>query len=1393
MDGNQIRPIAVKEVGTAKHGASLKILGEVRDPIHLRIPGHTTTFSFRPIIVDGLAMDVNLAGPWLQAHGWDHLYSQDCLLIQGHKVPLQKLPATKPNSIPQEPLACYVSTKASIPPNSAAILKLRAPAILERGLHAGRAILEGCTHFMTQTDLHPTTGALVSCNATGDFLGVALNTLDYTVNIPAGQTYGSISLIGSTDGEEPAISILGDTSPYRQSQAQSIIDNAKRRRMSDDPALTDKPTSEDLNTKTAWLISQFKLDESPFLTKPSDLDEAIRLLLDFWDLFSHDGSFGKTDLVTHSIITEAVPPIKCKYRPINPALEPDLRNQLDKWLKHDVIEPANSPWSFNLVAAKKKNGKIRWCVDWRRLNLITKKDSFPMPSVQDNLARLAGSRIFSGVDMEGAFHCVEVDKQDREKTAFSTPFGSFQQKRLGFGVTNGPATYCRLVERVLRDIPSSVAIGFLDDGVIHSRDLRTHFINLRLTLEAYQKAGLKLSPSKCSFFRSSITYLGHTLDHSGIRPTDSYIETVSHWPLPSTKTEARAFLGVTGYYRNHIPDYAGIAKPWTSVIGKTDKAGESRKLEVTPAMISSFKELKHRLVTAPVLGFPYFQGKAAGRFTLDTDFSKGQIAGILSQRQGDKEVVIAYGSKKLSKSQQNWPSTKGELYAGMYFMTRFKYYLLHGPKFMWRTDNSALKFIRSMDCPSGIIERWLTTLADFHFDVEHRAGRNHTNVDALSRHGYCPPPSTQDSPDAEFDDTSGRLIGAVSFRGPFRPGHLIQHTMDELRNIQRADEDLVLVRAWVRDKMAKKKAVDTFTIKGLSRISKIYAGLQSCLTLGTDDVLRFLAPNSPLLRPRPLVCLPKCLWDDAIKVAHITGGHMAVEKTVSRLRTSVFFPGMVAECRGFISSCLDCQRKLRKVPDQRHTLRSALSGYPFQRLHVDFVGPLNEGKRTGAKWLLTCKDPFSKWLEAIPVVDATAENTVRVLEREIFSRFGPPEAIHTDCAKTFESRLFKSVGEMLGIQVTNTTGYNPKGNGQVERAHLDLGRILRALMSDEPDSWEDVLPQALFAMRTAVNSSTGLAPFQILFGRDVSQPLDLIFGNPNPTLPDNQDHHSYIRQLRKRIDTAQSYVRTHLADAVLRQRRQYHQDKKSFLPGSRVWLFTPTALPGMARKFCSYWTGPWIVCAQPVNDVMVRLAPDPTWKLSTGSVVVSVDRVKPYVAPSPSTIPGPSIPGPSIPPTHASDILMEGDEFAEHIPLAAARNPPSLVMAPPFIPPLPPAVPVGQPAAVAPPVPVIPVIPAIPPQPIHPRRSPFRSPGLRRRADHAPSRRSTRVSVPVEHFVAGPASGRMLNPPDHPLPSPSTSSSSVQPSTSSSAPPSLSSSPSPSPSASHSFFGSFFK
>jgi hypothetical protein len=383
---------------------------------------------------------------------------------------------------------------------------------------------------------------------------------------------------------------------------------------------------------------------------------------------------------------------------------------------------------------------------------ITLKDTFPLPNIEDNLVRLSRSRVFSGIDGCGAYHVVEVAKQDRPKTAFATPWGSYQFKRMPFGLTNAPATYCRLVQMVLEGIPYDMALPYLDHTCIHSPDVKTHFTALRRVLEAHRKAGLKLQPSKCQLFQEEIEYLGHVVSKRGVRPPEKYVQVVQDWPLPRTRTEARAFLGKVGYYRRFIKGYSQLARPWTDVTGKVEKEEERKPLDQTPAMKASFQKMKAALLRAPILAYPRFDLDAP--FILDTDWSgdHGTIGAVLSQVQGGDERVLAYGAKRLSSSQSNYPPCKGELAALIYFARQWKYYLMHR-KFLWRTDHEGLKYIKTMEPPQGMVGRWLELLANYEFEVQYRPGPKHANADALSRIDHAP-----DGEEGSFDEGDRKSV-----------------------------------------------------------------------------------------------------------------------------------------------------------------------------------------------------------------------------------------------------------------------------------------------------------------------------------------------------------------------------------------------------------------------------------------------------------------------------------------------------------------------------------------------------------------------------------------------------------------------------------------------------------
>ncbi len=400
-------------------------------------------------------------------------------------------------------------------------------------------------------------------------------------------------------------------------------------------------------------------------------------------------------------------------------------------------------------------------------------------------------------------------------------------------------------------------------------------------------------------------------------------------------------------------------------------------------------------------------------------------------------------------------------------------------------------------------------------------------------------------------------------------------------------------------------------------------------------------------------CVPESMKEEIIKMAHTRGGHMGIHAMIDRLRRHFFFPKLQTEVEDFVKGCKTCQQKLRANQPQKQMLVSPTCGYPFQRLHIDLVGPLNPSRVSGAKWILTCCDTFSKWPEAYVLKDTTSKTNIETLEQEIFARYGYPEAIHSNQGPQFTSQLFRQLQAALGIRIMDTTGYNPKSNGQVERMHRDLNTVLRALVADhgDPYNWEDLLPSALFTLRTAICRSTGLAPYQILFGRDCSSLIDNIFRGPSGSL-DEPGLMDYLRKLRKRILSAHKYARKHLSMAVRRQRRQYHKERKDFHAGTKVWLFTPTVKKGSSTKLTCYWSGPWIVSTEPTSrETLLQITPDPLWAKqlkNNGTQVVSIDRLKLYNNAKAVRIP-----------ESEEDLEMDDNEFGENITVTATSQPQS--------------------------------------------------------------------------------------------------------------------------------------
>ena len=1155
------------EVKTAKNDSKMKVLGRPRKKLYLRLGGLPSKFAVKPLVVDGLSMAFNMSGPFMAKYSIDQLHSSQSLRVQGKTIPLVRV--NKPeqdqavNNI--EPLhsPVYVDGEVTVPAGAAVFLPLRVPGVQAGQVAPGPGLVEPHSHFVEHTDTHPSMAALNHPGQDGRVWASVLNTTEQDITVPDGLRFGQFT-------KDPSLGSRTHGKPAKPKDGKDVKGRDQ-----------------------AWYREKFGLDQSPFLKKPEDLKAAVDLLQEFGDLFSDNDEYGHTDLVEHAIHTTEGPPIKSRHRPINPALEPELKEQVDHWLKQDVIEPSNSPWSFPLLAVPKKNGKRRYVIDYRRLNDRTIPDRFPLPNIGDNLSRMANSNIFSGIDGTGAFHVVSVRKQDREKTAFSTPWGLYQFKRMPFGLCNAPATYCRLVQKVLNGIPLSVAIPYLDDTCVHSHDLPGHLQGLRQVLAAHRSAGLTLQPEKCQLFKDKIEYLGHEISKEGIAVPETYTRVVKDWPEPTNVKEVRTFLGKVSYYRRFIPQFSKIAAPLTDLT----KLQETDVVQLDQSARDAFNRLKECLQTSPILSYPQFDSKEP--FILDTDWScdPGAIGGVLSQRQGGEEKVIAYGAKKLNTAEKNYSSHKGELLAAIFFIRHWKYYLGHRP-FILRTDHEALKWIRNIEEPKGMILRWLETLANHDFKVEFRAGKKHGNADALSRTKHAAELNTEDvldegiaQLDEEQEDPAEQNQSPMLKLTPSR-------RRDLLKQHQETDEVLQRVRQWVEsDKWPDKQAV-----RAMGAAAKAYSALRGQLVLDQDGVLERLAsPGMAGGSRRP--CVPDSLQAAIMLQCHEEGGHRGEGNTYEKCLRQFYFPGAATCAAMIVKMCAVCQKDKPKPKEQRHTLASSPIGTPFQKWSIDFVGPL-PASRTGNCYILTAKDCFTRWTEAFPTENMTALTVVKTLEKELFSRYGLPDQIHTDQGTQFTSTMMKQVYDTLGIQGTTTPAYNPKSN-PVERTHRDLGRMLRACVDDHPQDWEDFLPGCLLAMRTTRCASTGFSPFAMVYGREAALPLDLIYGKP---WAEPLSAIKHVNELRARLETAYKAAREQQQRAICRARRLY-KGNGHFKLGDKVWLFTPKST-SRSRKLTTHWTGPWEI-VDVLSPVLFKVISGP-WNDVQVTLNAGIDRLRMY-------------------------------------------------------------------------------------------------------------------------------------------------------------------------------------
>lgn len=656
-----------------------------------------------------------------------------------------------------------------------------------------------------------------------------------------------------------------------------------------------------------------------------------------------DDVIGCTNLVEHEILVDG-PPVKQRYYPVSPVLQKHIDQQLNDMLQQGIVEKSSSPWSSPIIMVKKKDGTYRFCVDYRKVNAVTKKDSYPLPYVSNTLDKLRNAKYISSLDIKSAFWQVPVKEESRQYTAFTVPNrGLFQFRRMPFGLSNSPATWQRLMDVILGSDLEPCVFFYLDDVIIVTENFEKHLEILEEVFRRLHEAGLTVSRDKCQFCRSEMRYLGYVVNSNGLQVDPEKVKAMVEIAIPRNVKHVRSIVGTFSWYRRFIPNFSDLISPLTNLLKKNSK------FLWTPECEQSFTLLKEKLVSAPIMSCPNYDLP----FQVQTDASGYGLGAVLSQpdpKGGEK--VICYISRSLTRQEQNFSTTERECLAVLWALEKLRPYI-EGIKVEVITDHYCLVWLQNIKAVSGRLARWIVRLQQFEFSVTHRKGSEHHVPDLLSRSVPKLDLITVDDFNNIVDPWYLRMLGNVKNRPGKFPTWRIQ---------------------------------DGFLYK--------YLG-SSVNDLG-ENSWKLVVPKQ--LRMRVI----QDMHDSC------TSGHMGVFKTHSRLCERYFWPKSRSDVARYVGNCRICLRHKvdSRKPAGLMASHYPDATKPWEVVSSDLIGPLPRSKR-GNSYIFVVNDYFSKFCLTFPMRRATSAAVCKALEEGVFLIFGVPRVIISDNGPQYKNEYLK--------------------------------------------------------------------------------------------------------------------------------------------------------------------------------------------------------------------------------------------------------------------------------------------------------------------------------------------------------------------------------------------------
>ncbi|KAL1447423.1 hypothetical protein WDU94_005583 [Cyamophila willieti] len=803
---------------------------------------------------------------------------------------------------------------------------------------------------------------------------------------------------------------------------------------------------------------------------PEYVEEFHQTLQDFSHLF-YDGKLKTTTGVVHKIeLTSTEPVFVPQYR-LSESKQLFVHEQLRKMLEQDLIEPSSSPYNAPLVVVEYSdvNKEPRLCTDYKQLNKVTKPTYCPSLNISNMVKNIGNSKVFCTLDLKKGYWQVPLDKTSKVYTAFTGPDGRhWQYKVMPFGLSQSPATFMKLMHKVLQNYLGEIVEVFLDDVIIKGDDYKSVLSNLRLVLERFHLFNLTVSLEKCKFGQTEVLYLGHNILEEQNTASTHHISAIQNQSYPRTLKQLQSFLGLCTWLRDYCPDAARVLEPLYQMLSRKPFKWTPNDDHLMDRAKEAFSNLQplHR----PTPDLPYF---------LQTDGSLQGLGACLYQEDEEgKKRIIANISTTLNETQRKYHSNEIECMAIVWAVKKLQVYL-EGKKFKLRTDNRALVWLTENRDTKSKFYRWSLILQEFDFDVEHVKGKDNELPDALSRY-----------PDSEpkfFKDELGEAMSPpVRHRDNFRTSECKTFAIQAIRNLesqikehQGRDSESEKLKQLYEEMLL---LPDTQLTASQRRFLQVYQVL--------DQDLYFKSPCQTNWK----LFVPGRLRKEVIQYYHDNDiyCHPGVQATHVLVNKHFDWPNCGSDIAKHVKDCDPCARVKVAGRVKSAPLRPRVEKEKLTVWAIDIMGPYTSSRKHGNKYLITLMDPCSKWVEAKAVRKADTNKIIQFLEKDVFSRFGYAQKLISDNGSAFTSNAFEEYCSKHGITHLTTAVYCPRQN-PVERKNQNIKTRLRLqLLNKEHECWDEQLEKVLFSIRSTINTATQMSPAEILFNQNLRPPLETI-------------------------------------------------------------------------------------------------------------------------------------------------------------------------------------------------------------------------------------------------------------------------------------------------------------